>query len=515
MRSVFTAQSTRRRVGAAGLAVTLFTGLFVAGFAAPASGAVTCKGRKVTKVGTSGHDVIDGTAGRDVIAGLAGNDTIYGFDGKDLLCGGRGKDHLFGYDGDDHLVGGRNDDGLYGDDGGNEVAGDDVMDGGPHSEFGGDWVYFVLRVTANLEGGTATGEGQDTLRQVENVGGSEDNDMLIGDDRPNYFIGGEGHDTIWGRDGNDVANGKDGNDSLFGGGGVWDWVVYLGATDPVHADLEQREAHVGATFDRLSGFELILGSRHDDELLGDPRINYLAGRGGDDYLDGRDGHDMALFYKPARANLGTGRATGRGLQGGPNHEGTDELISLEGLWGSDKRRRDILIGNRDDNLLRGYGSNDVLRGKGGNDYFLVESGTESIAGQGGSYDVVDYFFWKERVRIDLVSGSNIAGGRLAGVESVLGSRYADTLKGDSQPNYILGQGGSDTLIGRGGADALAGGSGARNQLFGGSATDRCTQAARKAGCEVVKAPPSHPLFVVGDAVARAERRYKRSERRYK
>lgn len=493
------------------LVATMMFGL-VAGLNSPASAAPKCKGKTATIVGTSGDDLLEGTLGDDVIVGLGGVDSMYGFAGKDLMCGGADTDFVDGGGGNDYVAGGTGDDQLWGDsDGGNYW--DDVLSGGRHTEFGGDWIYFdeaLNLVTVNLEGGTATGDGQDRLRGIENVTGSDFHDTIIGDDRPNYLVGGDGNDSIWGRDGNDAVVGKDGDDHLFGGGGIWDWLAYFGATEGAHVDLEAREATVGTNFDRISGFELVVGSRHNDTLLGDPRINYLAGRGGDDFLDGRDGDDIATFYKPVKANLATGRARGLVRPGGnpgPGNEGTDDLRNIEGLWGSQRRRADILIGDGGPNLLRGGGGNDRLRGRAGQDYFLDDPGSERIDGGAGDYDVVDYFFSTEGVRVSLAKGLTGDGGTVSDVEGLLGSKHRDKFRGDARDNRMFGRAGNDLLMGRQGNDSLAGGSGV-NYLFGGPDHDRCLQAEGKADCEVAKAPPNHPLFVLSDAVSRAERRYK-------
>lgn len=83
-----------------------------------------CSGRRATKAGTSGRDVLNGTARRDVIVARAGNDTIRGFGGNDLLCGGAGPDQIFGGAGKDTLLGGPGPDSLFG------GAGTDILRGG-------------------------------------------------------------------------------------------------------------------------------------------------------------------------------------------------------------------------------------------------------------------------------------------------------------------------------------------------------------------------------------------------
>lgn len=81
--------------------------------------ASACAGLTVTKLGTSGNDVITGTPASDVIFAGAGDDRVFGLGGDDILCGGdgndtlkggSGKDNLFGEAGRDKLRGGRNKD---------------------------------------------------------------------------------------------------------------------------------------------------------------------------------------------------------------------------------------------------------------------------------------------------------------------------------------------------------------------------------------------------------------------
>ena len=113
---------------------------------------VRCLGRKATKVGTAGRDVLKGTRRVDVIAGLGGNDRIEGLRGDDIICagagndvviagagadfvaGGGGNDRLDGGDGNDALEGGRGRDRLAGARGRDQLLGGpgrDVLRGGP------------------------------------------------------------------------------------------------------------------------------------------------------------------------------------------------------------------------------------------------------------------------------------------------------------------------------------------------------------------------------------------------
>jgi CSLREA domain-containing protein len=67
---------------------------------------VSCHGKLVNRVGTSGADLLVGTSAADGILALGGNDVLRGGSGGDGLCGGEGNDQLFGEAGPDFLDGG-------------------------------------------------------------------------------------------------------------------------------------------------------------------------------------------------------------------------------------------------------------------------------------------------------------------------------------------------------------------------------------------------------------------------
>ena len=164
-------------------------------------------------VGGAGRDVADGQGGDDVLDGGAGADRLSGAGGHDLIIGGIGNDRLFGEDGDDTLAG---------------LAGTDRLVGGS----GNDTASFALSpngVSVNLNTGTATGEGDDTLIELEWIVGSPHNDVLTGDWRPNLIEArdgddvinaGSGHDYVAALEGDDTIRGDSGDDYLDGGLGT-------------------------------------------------------------------------------------------------------------------------------------------------------------------------------------------------------------------------------------------------------------------------------------------------------
>lgn len=165
---------------------------------------------------------INGTSGDDTLTGTNGPDTINGLDGNDTINGDAGDDTLDGGDGDDTLVGG---------------AGNDTLGGG----VGRDLVSFQfsgLGVRAFLWDlrPQPTGEGSDTLTSIEDLRGSNHNDLLIGDG---------GSNSISGLDGNDVIGGQGGIDNLEGGAGN---DVYL---------IESPDDHTAAEIADSDGYDTV------------------------------------------------------------------------------------------------------------------------------------------------------------------------------------------------------------------------------------------------------------------
>jgi Ca2+-binding RTX toxin-like protein len=170
-----------------------------------------------TILGTNEKDVLEGTEGADVICGLGGNDTLKGLGGDDVLKGGEGYDI---------------------------ASFEDSAQG----------------VSASLADGTAAGEGDDGLLEMESLLGSPYDDTLTGSDRYNRLIGNDGADTLRGMGGSDSLYGWSGQDTLYGG-----------------ASRDKLRGGTGA--DELFGEE------------GDDALNSQDGVSGNDSLDGGAGTD--------------------------------------------------------------------------------------------------------------------------------------------------------------------------------------------------------------------------------
>lgn len=236
-------------------------------------------------VGEAGGDALMGRNGEDVLLGGADNDSLFGGYGDDELAGGFGNDHLSGQVDDDNLNGGDGADTLVG-----ELGNDSLVGGGDR-----DATYFNfaegVTVDLRLTGPQDTGEGVDTLAQIEDLQGGSFDDVLIGNAAENEIRAAGGRDTIPGQEGNDVLDGERG----------FDTVSYaepaLAVTTGVDLDLAAEEATGGEGDDDVLNFEKVIGSPFADDIFGNSLHNVLLGGRGKDDLTGKGGADSLKGQK--------------------------------------------------------------------------------------------------------------------------------------------------------------------------------------------------------------------------
>lgn len=520
-----------------------------------------CFGAPATIVGTAGDDLLNGTPGADVIVGLGGNDQLNGLAGDDRLCGeGGGFDLLAGGPGDDLLDGGEQapgspldvsegdlvshlssatavnvdlaagrstgegtdtllgfegvagsqlDDTLSGDDAPNSffpLAGNDVISGAG----GTDSANFGLSprgVRVDLGRGTASGEGADRLVDVESVGGTNFDDVIVGDAGENTLSGGGGNDQISAGPGNDGVIGGAGDDQVAAGPGQ-DIVTFLFAAAGVTLDLAAGTAR-GDGSDTITGVEHVIGTRLADRISGDGEANSITPLSGDDVVHGRGGLDDVTFSfseRGVRASLASGTATGEGsdrIQGVEHLAGSihDDVLAgnaganaLFGSSGADTigggASSDLLVGDFPDDELAGR---DRLSGQSGDDFFMGGGNDDEFSGGPGSADEVTYAFAPRGVTASIAAGRGEGDGidRMREVEGLRGSPFADTLTGDAGANRISGDAGDDRLDGGADDDFLRGGTGV-DSLDAASGRDYCLDDGGGRGCEIRALPSESP-----------------------
>ena len=124
------------------------------------------------------NDIVVGGKGNDNLWGYSGNDKISGGSGNDILCGGKGNDKLIGGTGKDTALFSKK---------------SNVVD---------------LSTTKKQN----TGDGKDTLVEIENISSGGGNDKLYGSKGSNTLNGGNGNDLLIGGEGKDKLIGGEGKD---------------------------------------------------------------------------------------------------------------------------------------------------------------------------------------------------------------------------------------------------------------------------------------------------------------
>lgn len=474
-----------------------------------------------TLYGGEGQDSLYGQQGDDQIYGENGNDFMRGGSGNDLLDGGSGFDRvsffptasdtvasgvtvslmivgpqdtgqgidtlvgieaLSGTPFNDSLTGDNNinwlisadfdaaggDDQLYGM-GGNDLlevaAGNHILDGGADIDtlsFNALGFALTSGVSASLllQGAAqATGLGNMTISNVENLSGTLNADTLTGDGNAN---------ALYGAGGNDILSGGGGNDQLFGD-------ALISAYNPVDGNPSGPAIYTDVTlFGQAAGNDV------------------LDGGAGDDFLNGGEGSDTASFASWSERviaslnNFGNGFAT--------NQDGTenDSLVSIENLSGS--AYNDSLNGNNFANILTGGAGHDLLFGRGGDDVMIGGEGDDFLRGSDGA-DTLDGGNGWDRVSSFVPSPTagimfdlNIQGiaqetGQgmdiLIGIEHASGTTLNDTLTGNGGDNWLwdgsdgdpaVAASGNDVINAGGGNDLVETGNG-NDVVSGGTGTD--------------------------------------------
>ncbi|PLY07443.1 MAG: hypothetical protein C0625_04505 [Arcobacter sp.] len=415
------------------------------------------------------ENTINGGIANDTVTTGIANDVIYGNTGNDIITSGLGDDIVDGGDGNDTL------------------------------DFSSIDNTNNIGVDANLLTGVVTGDGTDSVTNIENITGTQDNDILTGDNGINILKGEKGADTLFGNDGNDTIDGgisSDtiegglGDDLLIGGTGL-DTVSYEHAksatSQGVNISLEDDVNNPGigsATgidgIDTLYDFENVIGSNYNDTIKGNSSANiinalaeddFIVGYTGNDTIDGGDGIDTVDF-----STANSGEEIDLSINRARGGNGTDRLYNIENVIGSNYN--DEITGNDENNVLDGKENDDTIFGGKGNDTLFGGFDNDTLFGGEGDdkldggegEDTANYsYVTTGGVEVTLktpnVSQDTINAGNdlLIDIENLIGTSFNDTLSGDSNANSLVGGAGNDTISTGGisgiGEDYIDGGSG--------------------------------------------------------
>jgi Ca2+-binding RTX toxin-like protein len=420
--------------------------------------------------GTESADIIHGTSDHwpdgDAIWGYGGDDEIYAGDGWDYLTGGAGADYLDG--------GSAFDQAIYAD-----------------SSVG---VMVFLSPGVGF-GGTAEG---DVLVSIENLAGSEYDDVLSGDGWRNELYGRNGHDRLKGGGGYDRLAGDAGNDMLMGGadgdymhgGAGFDTASYEGSSTGVVVSLITDSAAYGdAQGDSLDSIENLTGSNHGDNLIGDNGVNVLnGGRGadtlkgyggsdtihgedGDDFMDGGAGYDTMIGGAGSDTYVVDNYSDVVTESGGQGTDLVRTSVSYVLTYDSDIERLETsdengtaamtlvgnasgnrITGNNGDNIISGEGGGDEAIGRGGNDTYYVDNAGDQVRETGGQGTDTVY----ASASWTLTAGSDVENLIALGTAPInlTGNDTNNLVRGNNGNNTLNGGAGGDDLFGLGGQDGF-------------------------------------------------------------
>jgi Ca2+-binding RTX toxin-like protein len=317
----------------------------------------------VTVTGSADGDSIFGSASTDTInAGDGGFDYIRPGEGVDIVNGGAGEDFL-----------------DYGADA---------------ARVFGVVVDLAAQTVVDNDGGNNT---VDIISGIEDIGGSQLDDIIAGDNNNNVLFGNAGDDTITGLDGDDYVEAGAGTDSFDGGDG-WDKLSYqreAGGHGIIVNYTADGTGTVSDTFqdtDTFSNVEGIKGSRYADTFNGSAGDETWEGLAGNDIFHGGNGWDQVdyqferdvsgsnfgILINLSNASVGHDFGDGRGTvtvlggNGRDSFDNTDTFTGIEGVQGT--FRDDYVVGDANDNELEGGDGSDTLIGGDGNDNLRGDDG---------------------------------------------------------------------------------------------------------------------------------------------
>jgi Ca2+-binding RTX toxin-like protein len=381
------------------------------------------------------------------LANDTANVTLEGGSGNDLLVGGSGDDLFQGGGGADAIAGG----------GGNDTV---------------SYRSSALAVGVNLATGLGSGGDAvgDTLTGIENVLGSDQGDILTGNNGANILSGFAGADTLSGGGGDDVLDGGAGDDTIVGGQGA-DTMLGGAGNDNYFVDSgidgvsENANAGVDTVF---STVDLRLAANVENLVLqgsalqagGNSLSNVLQGNAGNNILDGDTGADV--MFGGAGSDI---YFVDNGVDGVIENvnEGSDTVFStanlrlsanvenlvLQGsaLQGGGNSLRNVLQGNAGNNILDGDAGVDVMFGGAGNDAYFVDNGGDGVIENAN--EGIDTVFTTVDLRLAVnvenlvLQGSALQGG---------GNSLNNALQGNAGNNILDGDTGADVMFGGAGND---------------------------------------------------------------
>ena len=261
---------------------------------------------------------------------------------------------------DNTIIGGDKDDTLSGGAGTNYLDGGNGINTVDYSRANNNVTVDLNKTGIQevyLDGSTTA---KDTLKNIQNVIGSNNKDIIAGNSQNNSLFGGLGDDTFIGSGGDDILNGGDGIDVVSYASATENLYIDLGVTTPVSIGTGYGtdtfisiEGAIGGsgndTIKGTSGSNVLIGGDGDDTLLpngnnGNDELDFIDGGSGTDFVSFNFGGNSAVTLDLANSGI---QNTGKGRV---------QIVYIENVEGG--AGNDRLYGNSSDNTLSGLAGDD-------------------------------------------------------------------------------------------------------------------------------------------------------------
>lgn len=363
-----------------------------------------------SSLGATNHLIVDygGPSGTKTVLGGAGDDTFVVSGGNDTFDGG---------------------------------AGVDTADLG-HA---GGGVTVDLSLTSVQHVGKDLGNV--SLKNIEDVAGTDFSDTLTGNASDNLFVVGRGHDIVDGGAGNDAVSFQN--------------LQLLSGAHGVNVDL--RPGHETSSAVTVTSVEEIIGSQMDDTFRGDSSDNYFDAGGcitaAYDTVDYRTVTSAMTFTLTSDPNPAVVTSGGG--------QGVDTLVNFTR----------ILAGSGDDIVYATIGGHmPFFDGGAGDDTISMERFTQSgrVASGLGTASVENVI---GSAFHDYIGGDSRLVRAGAGDDAIYGGESANVMHGDDGADFIMGYAGGDHLYGDTGNDVIYGGGdfvqyNGNDKIYGGDGNDK-------------------------------------------
>ncbi|RYG86611.1 MAG: hypothetical protein EON59_09570, partial [Alphaproteobacteria bacterium] len=217
--------------------------------------------------------------------------------------------------------------------------------------------------------------------------------IVNGTNGAEVFVGTEDHTEFRGQDGDDWFIPGLGNDRFLGGAGI-DTVTYAGFGMGVTVNLANSRVTVG---DQQIGLvvqtENVVGTDHDDMIIGSSAANLLIGGDGNDTLiggpnadrlyggAGNDTYHVEIITDLVFEDVDGGTDTVNAFTSFYLYANIENLTLGEGLgdaFGVGNELANVIQGNESSNLLIAGAGDDTVRGGAGVDSLFGESGNDQL-----------------------------------------------------------------------------------------------------------------------------------------